>query len=252
MPLSHPDIVPSGNLLLDALRVTASGRELRAQLVEIPTGEVLEEPMSASRHVFFPIHSVVSTTAHMEDGAAVEVGMAGREGMSALSAAFGTRGSVHRTVVQIGNSAHSVAADEFYDAFQRDATLRTVMLAYASYTFAAAAQFAACNRLHPVEERYARWLLMAHDRVDKPEFMLTQEYSAQMLGVRRASITVIAGRLREAGLIGYDRGHIRLIVLHGLQDAACECYGIMNGELIRLLGYDIELRQRPAAERAAS
>jgi hypothetical protein len=111
------------------------------------------------------------------------------------------------------------------------------MLAYAAYSFAASTQFAACNRLHPIEERYARWLLMAADRVGDTGIKLTREYSAQMLGVRRASVTIVASSMSKAGLIEYGRGRISVLDLSGLEALACECYGVVNAELLRLMGY---------------
>ncbi|HEX3549718.1 MAG TPA: Crp/Fnr family transcriptional regulator [Candidatus Elarobacter sp.] len=241
MPAQLYDGVASGNIFLDTLRRTAAGAQLPADIVALHSGDVLEEPGTVSHFVFFPIHSLISITAQMEDGAAVEVGMVGREGMSGLSGTFGVPGAMLRTVVQIGDSAYRVAADALHDAFEHDRGVRELTLAYASYSFAAAAQFAACNGVHVVEERYARWLLMAHDRIASGNFTLTQEYSAQMLGVRRASITVIAGRLKEAGLIDYDRGHVRVRNHVGLSVAACECYDAVNAELKRMTGFDITL-----------
>jgi CRP-like cAMP-binding protein len=173
----------------------------------------------------------------MADGSAVEVGLAGHEGMSALSLAFGSRTTPHTTMVQIPNSAYSMPAEAFLSQLGLDRALNARVLSYAEYSFNAAAQFVACNRLHPVEERYARWILMAHDRVGEGEFMLTQEFTAQMLGVRRASVTVVAGAMSDSGLIAYRRGFISVLDRVALEEVACECYRVVNAELQRLLGY---------------
>lgn len=130
-----------------------------------------------------------------------------------------------------------MSADLFLRQLEIDADLRARVFAYAEYSFIAAAQFAACNRLHPIAERYARWLLMADDRVGMREFELTQEFSAQMLGVRRPGVTVVALELSNAGLISYRRGHISILDRQGLEEAACECYSVVNFELQRLMGY---------------
>jgi CRP-like cAMP-binding protein len=164
--------------------------------------------------------------------------------MSPISSAYGSRISAHTTTVQIADSAFCMNADDFLAEMRNDAALRERMLCYAEYSFVAASQFAACNRLHPIVERYARWLLMADDRVGGEEFILTQEYSAQMLGVRRAGVTVVAGQMSEAGLLSYRRGHVVILDRERLADAACECYQAVNTELERLMHYDIRRNSR--------
>jgi hypothetical protein len=120
---------------------------------------------------------------------------------------------------------------------KHDAPLQERMLAYAAYSFSASTQFVACNRLHRIEERYARWLLMASDRVGDTAINLTQEYTAQMLGVRRASVTIVANAMSNSGLIEHHRGRVSILNLAGLEAQACECYGVVNAELVRLMGY---------------
>ena len=230
--------VVTGNSFLDSLSVpTQAALMALLALGPLKKGRVLAEPGMPIDQVHFPVRSVISTLTRMLDGGSVEVGLAGHEGMSALPLAFGSRTSVHVTVVQIGDSAYSMDAQRFLALVNEHADLRDRALAYAEYSFSASTQFAACNRLHPIEERYARWMLMADDRVGTDEFALTQEYAAQMLGVRRAGVTVVAGTLSEAGLIAYARGHVRVLDRPGLTDAACECYGVVNAELRRLMGY---------------
>jgi CRP-like cAMP-binding protein len=192
---------------------------------------------------------MISTLTQMADGTAVEVGIAGHEGMSALSLSFGNRTSPHTTIVQISqpdNASYSMPADAFLAAQSDDRELHERCKAFGEYSFIAATQFAACNRLHPVEERYARWLLMADDRVGGGEFMLTQDFTAEMLGVRRASVTVVAGMLSTAGLIAYRRGHLQVRDLEGLRNTACECYQALDDELQRLLGYQSRIVLAPS------
>jgi CRP-like cAMP-binding protein len=246
---TQSDPLPAtGNMFLDSL--TAPGRaKLSALLVEkkVAHAEVLSEPGELFKAVYFPIRSVISTVTVTVEGAAVEVGLAGNEGLSPLPVAFGSRRSRHGTVVQIPDSALCMGADEFLAAVKDDQELRERCSRLAEYTFAAASQFAACNGVHPVEERYARWILMAHDRVGLPEFSLTQEYSAQMLGVRRATVTNIALGLSKTGLITYRRGRIVITDRDGLEDAACECYAAVNGDLWRLMGYGFNRKPDVAA-----
>lgn len=251
----------TGNSFLDSLAFETRAR-IFPQLVHqtLQRSRVLAEPGATTQDIYFPIQSVISTVTQMADGAAVEVGLAGHEGMSALSLAFGSRTTPHTTMVQIPDGAYSMSAEAFLGQLGFDAALKSRVLSYAEYSFNAAAQFVACNRLHAVEERYARWILMADDRVGEREFMLTQEFTAQMLGVRRASVTVIAGVLSASGLIGYRRGRLSVLDRAGLEETSCECYGVVNRELQRLMGYgsrqtSLSALNRPndgSAERAAA
>ena len=230
----------TGNLFLDTLSAATANRLLPLlKLVTMKRGQVVAQPGIAAKDVYFPLHSLISTISRMEDGSAVEVGIAGHEGMSSLALAFGSRISVHVTLVQIADSAYCINAELFAAQLQADEHLRERLMAYAQYVFTAATQFAACNRLHSIEERYARWLLMADDRVGDGEFVLTHECSAQMLGVRRAGVTEVAGTMRKAGLITHRRGHVTVLDREGLIKASCECYGVVNTELKRLMGYDV-------------
>jgi CRP-like cAMP-binding protein len=195
------------------------------------------------------VSGVISTVALMRDGNAVEVGFAGHDGFSSIAVAFGSRTTPHTTVVQIAGKVLRMPADAFLRLTAADRDLHTRALAYGEYSFIAATQFAACNRLHPIEARYARWLLMADDRVGGDSFMLTQEYAAEMLGVRRASVTLVAGALSASGAISYRRGNIRVLDRSRLLDTACECYGAVNDELQRLMGYSV--RFDPDIEQSA-
>jgi CRP-like cAMP-binding protein len=233
----------TGNLFLDTLpNETAEQFLPLLTRVALPRHRVLAEPGVEFEHVFFPIRSIISTVTRMSDGSSVEVGIAGQEGFSGMALAFGSRISPHLTVVQIPDSGYCMSAAVFSQRIRDDAGLQERVMAYGQYVFTAATQYAACNRLHPVDERYARWLLMADDRVGADEFSLTQEFSAQMLGVRRASVTVVAGMMSQAGLISYRRGHITVCDREKLEAASCECYGVVNDELSRLMGYDLRRR----------
>jgi CRP-like cAMP-binding protein len=215
--------------------------------VTLEKGTVLAPPGTEVTHVYFPAGSVISTVTLMADGDGVEVGFAGREGFSPMAVAFGSRSLPHATIVQISGPAYRMSADAFLAETSVNEELRRYVFAFAEYSFIAATQFAACNRLHSIEERYARWLLMADDRVSRDDFVLTQEFTAQMLGVRRASVTVVAGAFSAAGLIAYRRSVIRVLDHDGLQQLSCECYRVINSELDRVLGYNA---REPAAARS--
>ena len=181
-------------------------------------------------------------------GEGVEVGLTGREGVVGGWLAFPDVRTGHDFIVQIAGSGLVMDAAAFAAQLQDDPELSTAVLRWMQAGMSAMAQFTGCNRLHPVNERYARWLLMAHDRVLGDNFHLTQEYASQMLGVRRASVTLVAGELSGAGLISYHRGDVRIVDREGLEDAACECYRAVNDEALRLLGYDVRKRATSRAK----
>jgi CRP-like cAMP-binding protein len=228
----------TGNSFLDALPEETRAR-LSGQLTLRPMGkrQVLAAAGAPIKDVFFPIHSMVSTVLHSLEGSAVEVGLAGHEGLSPLAVVFGALTSRHTSVVQIPDSAYCMSATAFLAEVAADELLKERVRLYGEYSFGAATQFAMCNGLHGVEERYARWILMADDRVGSSKFNLTQEYSAQMLGVRRASVTEVALTLSKVGLIAYRRGIMSVIDRDGLEEIACECYRSVNDDLQRLMGY---------------
>ena len=226
------------NAFLESLpELTRERISRQLEVVALVKGTVLAAPGADVTHVYFPLDSVISTVTLMSDGNGVEVGFAGLEGFSPMAVAFGSRSLPHSTVVQISGKAQRMTAEAFLAETERDAALRRHVFAFAEYSFIAATQFAACNRLHSIEERYARWLLMADDRVGREEFVLTQEFTAQMLGVRRASVTVVAGEFSAAGLIAYKRSLIRVLDHDKLETFACECYRVLRTELDRVLGY---------------
>jgi CRP-like cAMP-binding protein len=164
----------------------------------------------------------------MRDGKSVEVGLSGKEGCTALPVASGLRSSSSRIVVQVPGSAFRITAQALANALPRCPVLEKRMQQYGQVMAMQGAQVAACNRLHEVEERLARWLLMSQDRLGGDLVPLTHEFLAHMLGTRRSSVTVAAGLLQKAGLITYNRGEVKIEDRDRLEDASCECY-----ELIR-------------------
>ena len=237
MPSSQIHPTTTNQFLGSLPEATRARLESLLTPVSLEKGTLLAAAGAEAEHIYFPAGGVISTVTSMSDGAGVEAGFAGREGFSPIGLAFGRRTMPHATVVQISGPAFRMTADAFFDEVAADSELRGRVFAFAEYSFIAATQFAACNRLHSIEERYARWLLMANDRVGRSEFVLTQEFTAQMLGVRRASVTVVAGTFSAAGLIAYRRSLIRVLEHDALERMSCECYRVLNTELQRVLGY---------------
>jgi CRP-like cAMP-binding protein len=223
-------------------------RRLRPQLerVHLALEQVLYQPGETIGHVYFPIDAVVSLLTVMANGAAVETGMVGREGMVGLpvfldgsldQSAAGSGRSRHgargdsRAVCQVEGDAWRLAADALVAEVGRQGHLPALLLRYTQSALCQVAQAAACNGLHPVEARCARWLLMVGDRVGDHHFPMTQRFLAEMLGVRRASVVEVMGTLTRAGLIAHDYGHVTIVERAGLEAAACECYRVLKLEL---------------------
>ena len=187
-------------------------------------------------HVYFPESAIASVIAVMDDGGSVEVGTVGDEGMVGLSAFFGVDATTSEIVCQIPGTALRLPAADLARAADERPAFRRLLNRYADAYLAQVSQAAACNRLHPLERRCARWLLMTHDRVHRADrFPLTQEYLAMMLGVRRAGVSVAAGHLQSAGLIRYHRGGVQVLDRAGLEAASCECYRVVRARLDQLL-----------------
>ena len=208
----------------------------RLERVELPVRHTLyaaHEPITA---VHFPETGWVSMLATLENGDAAEVGLIGREGMVGLPLLLGTDHAPFEAMTQAGGTVLRLDAAAFREELEARSTLRTLLLRYAMAFTVQVAQTAACNGRHHIEDRLARWLLMAHDRAEGDAFPMTHEFLSMMLGVRRAGITVAAGSLQKAGLIRYERGRMAITDRAGLEAAACECYGIARRAHDRLLG----------------
>jgi CRP-like cAMP-binding protein len=186
--------------------------------------------------VYFIETGVGSLVNTMANGQAAEVGTIGNEGLVGLPLVFGDHRAPTSVYVQVPGAGLRMKAALFEKELARSTSMRTVMLHYAHAFFNQVAQSAACNRFHSLEQRCCRWLLMTHDRMDSDEFLLTQEFLAMMLGVRRAGVTAAAGALQRAGLITYKRGNITIVDRPGLIRRSCECYQVSKKEFDRLLG----------------
>lgn len=228
--------VPGKNRLLAALPRKEFDR-LRPELesIAMTVKYVFYEANAVIRHVYFPLGGVASVVISMKDGVTVEVGLIGNEGMVGIPAFLGADRSPTKAFTQVPGAALRMRADTF-KRLAETGPLRDILQRYSQAMLTQVSQSVACNHLHSVEERMCRWLLMTHDRMGADEFPLTQEFLAQMLGVRRPSVTVIAGSLQGAGLISYHRGQVRIRKRQELEAASCECYGVVKAEFDRLLG----------------
>ncbi len=185
-------------------------------------------------YVYFPTSGVLSLIVIMGDGGSVEVGTVGNEGLLGTPILLGADRSPTQVFCQVPGTSRRMRAAVFVDEIAKSPVFRRACLRYTQGLLAMTAQSTACNKLHPVNERCARWLLITHDRVPGDVFPITHEFLAMMLGTRRASVTVAAGTLAQAGLITYHRGHIKVLDRPGLEAASCECYAVVRDEMDRL------------------
>jgi CRP-like cAMP-binding protein len=187
-------------------------------------GKVLYEIDEPIEYVYFPFRAVVSLVTQMHDGKIVEVAVVGNEGVTGMAFMLGQKKSAERAIVQIPDSGVRVKANVVLKEFMRFEVLHDLLLRYLNSLLRQVGQTAACNASHTIEERLSRWLLMCHDRVEADQINLTQEFIAEMLGTRRATVNVGAINLQSAGLIKYNRGRIQILDRPGLERFSCECY----------------------------
>ncbi len=237
MSLPNPPPMPVENRLLAALPSEVKALlEPNLQRVLLPFKEVLYESRSPIKYLYFPNHGVVSLLTRVEDRTLAEVGLVGNEGIVGLSVFLGVETTPFKVLVQVPGEAMRMKADVFKDFVNPDSPLYSLLLRYTHALMFQISQSAACNPHHSVEERCCRWLLMTRDRVQSDQFPITHEFLSQMLGVRRASITVVAGMLQKAGLIRYSRGQMTILDSPGLEAVSCQCYRLVKEEEDRLQG----------------
>ncbi|HEV8681052.1 MAG TPA: Crp/Fnr family transcriptional regulator [Stellaceae bacterium] len=205
------------------------------QQISLRQRDILYRTGEQIKHVYFIEQGIVSILTNMLDGSTIEVGMIGTEGLVGMSAMLGAETSAQQAIVQIGGTALRMSTAPCRDAFDQSAAVRRVFHRFTDSLINLSAQTAACNRLHSIEQRCARWLLMACDRNGSLTMPMTQEFLSSMLGVRRAGVTETAGELQRSGLIRYHRGQLTVIDRNGLEASACECYGIDHRRLENLL-----------------
>ncbi|MBK5206912.1 MAG: Crp/Fnr family transcriptional regulator [Polaromonas sp.] len=233
---ASPPHSPRQNHLLAALP-TAQFEPLVAHLELVPLllGDILYEPGEQLLHAYFPTTAIVSLHYVMASGAAAEAAGVGNEGVVGVSLFLGGDTTPSTAVVQTAGHAYRLDRKLLAQEFSRDGVMQRLLLRYTQALLTQMMQNAACNRHHVVEQQVCRWLLMTLDRVGSRELIVTQEQVASTLGVRREGVTEAAGKLRNAGLISYRRGHIMVLDRAGLEANACECYAVVKEELNRLL-----------------
>jgi CRP-like cAMP-binding protein len=239
MPDKQPAL-PVSNRLLSALPAPVYERlQPDLQLVPLDLGEVIYEARETLSHVYFPSSAIVSLLYTMENGSTAEMGIVGCDGVVGIAVFMGGDTTPNRAVVQSAGESLRIPLAPFRAELRRTSELHRLLLLYTQALLTHMSQSAVCNRLHSLEQRLCRWLLMSHDRLELDELTMTQELMATILGVRREGVSVVAHRLQEAGLIRYKRGHIKIIDRTGLETAVCECYQVVKAECDRLLPYRI-------------
>jgi CRP-like cAMP-binding protein len=220
-----------GNRLLDSLPPRELGR-LKPHLrpYSMIAGDELHQRTASSPYVYFPINSVSSLAATLADGATIEVATVGNEGMVGLPLFIESEAIFIQAFTQVPGEGVQMPRSVLRAELRQEQALCHMLQEYTETLLLFIAQSCACNQLHSQRERCARWLLLIHDRVGGDRFSLTQTFLAQMLGVRRATVTAAAGGLREEGLISYRRGIVQILNRRGLESVACECYDAVRRE----------------------
>lgn len=227
---------PRQNHLLAALPQSEFERLApHLELVSLALGEVLYESGGRLNHVYFPTDSIVSLLYVMEDGSSAEIAVVGNEGVLGISLFMGGETTPSRAVVQSEGSGYRLPAQLLKREFNRGGPMMLLLLRYTQALITQMSQTAVCNRHHSIDQQLSRWLLMSLDRLHSDELTMTQELIANMLGVRREGVTEAAGKLRDAGIIEYSRGHIKVLDRPKLEQHVCECYAVVKKEIDRLL-----------------
>jgi CRP-like cAMP-binding protein len=202
--------------------------------VTLDLGKTLSFPDTEIIHAYFVETGLASVVIEMANGDTVETGITGKEGIIGIPVLLGTRSMPSRTFMQIAGAGFKIEADRLKKEFEKSEQLRKLVNSYVQAYLVQTAQTAACNRLHDIAPRLARWLLMCHDRMESSVFAITHEFLGHMLGTPRSTVTLAAGILHKTGLVDYSRGKIRIRDRKGLEKAACECYQTIRNEFDRL------------------
>jgi len=233
---------PVGNWLIDALH-DSNYERLAPYLtpVSFSLGEVVYESGERLDSVYFPTTSHISLLYTMINGSTAEMGLIGNEGVVGTALYMGGEITRNRAMVQGSGRALKLSGAMMLEEFARGGEFQQLLLRYTMALITQISQTAVCNRLHSVEKRLCRWLLMTHDRVDSDELQMTQEWISNMLGVRREGVTLAAKGLQQRGLISCGRGNIKIVDRTGLETSVCECYEVVRDEHTRLRSMDIAL-----------
>ena len=234
--MSVPNLDKPINRLLAALpKQVYQSLVPHLQPVELNQHKVLYHAGEHYDYAYFPSYSIVSTVAIMENGSTTEIGVIGNEGMVGLPIILETNYTNSTAIVQVGNGGYRIAAQQLQKELNQHPEFKRLLMRYVQARIIELGQTAACNRYHNVEQRFARWLLTVSNNIQKNEFQLTQEFIAQMIGVRRTGVSEVANKFQKAGIIRYSRGRIIILSNEKLEASACECYRLINNEFSRLL-----------------
>ncbi len=233
---SPPMVDGDGNQIHNQILLGLPSNELELVLPELEfvrlrIHHVLHEPGDTLKSGWFVNSGMISILSVFPDGKSVEVGLVGKEGFIGVPLVAGFRSAPTRAIAQIEASAFRIDSDKLARFLVECPKLERRLQQFSQILAMVVTQVAACNRLHEVDERLARWLLMCADRIGSNEVPLTQEFLGQMLGTRRSSVTVAAGVLQKAGMITYSRGDVQIVDRRKLEEASCECYRIMVRQL---------------------
>jgi CRP-like cAMP-binding protein len=234
-------LINKNSISLNKLLCTLSDSEFHKiapylQEVKLQSGTVLHEAYESIKFVYFPLTAMISLVSIMENGSTTEIGLIGNEGMIGLPVFLGGEFTISRAIVQVSGKSLKMRSDILVKEFKEGGALQRILLLHTQARLTQIAQSAACNRQHKIEARLARWLLSVYDCVLEDELDLTQEFISNMLGVRRAGVTIAANNLQERGIIKYNRGKITILNHKKLEETSCECYRVVQREFIRLLG----------------
>jgi CRP-like cAMP-binding protein len=225
------------NLLLDSLSSgDAAALRLHLKPIFLDQQRILYDAGQPIDAVYFPTSAIVSLVVGLSTGEMVEAAMVGRDGVVGAAAALDGRISLSRAIVQLGGDAFRCDVDALKGAALQSHSLLAILIRHEQTVYAQAQQSAACMATHDIEARLSRWLLRSRDLAGSDTLHFTQEFLAEMLGVRRSSVSVVAHTLQQAGMIKYARGKIQIVNLDGLQETACECYGTVKSQYQALLG----------------
>lgn len=202
-----------------------------ARILSLPDRAGVHRAGDRLEHVLFPLEGMLSLVRTMEDGTSIETGVVGREGFVDVGVLLGGNGAITDALAQIGGSAAAVPTEPFREAVDRAPGFRQILNRYARGVMAATGQVAACNRLHPLDQRLARWLAMCHRRAPRESFAFTHEFLAEILGVRRASVSGVMHNLQVSGILEYSRGRLRILDTARLAERGCECLRMMEEAL---------------------
>lgn len=206
------------------------------ELVPLAPKEIIYDQSTPIQYVYFPLGCVLSILAFMCNGTAVEVGTIGNEGFSGIDLMLGGEAAGNTWACQIGGDSLRMRAADFKELVRNHAGLREAAQRFMRAYIIQITQSVACNRLHTIEERFARWLLITHDRIKGDSFYLTQEFMADMLGVHRPSVSLVAATYQQAGVIRYLRGQMTILDRKALEEASCECYHAVANQFNQVLG----------------